>query len=126
VGLVDEGRLPVQGENVVGCKLRGRQGRWPRRIVEAVVEPQAELLFREPGADALARQREVFAERWKTGPEIFAANRPVRRELGLDAGTYRPPEAPDETVFDIAGRILRQLLLIIGPGQPARGIEQPM
>src|SRR5580658_8591701 len=92
MGLDDEGRLPMHGKNVTGSKIRGRQGRRPRRIVKAVVEPQAELLFREPGADALARLREVFAKRWKIGPEIFAANRPIRRDRGLDAGTERPPK----------------------------------
>src|ERR1700733_2623896 len=50
----------------------------------------------------------------------------MRRERGLDANAGGPAEAVEEAVFRIAGRVLCQRLLIVGPGEAAGSIEQPV
>src|SRR5271170_4422 len=107
-------------------EMRRCESNWSRRIVKAVVERHPELIERETGTDPLAKHREVFVHGRKIGPEVFAADGPMRRERGLDADAGRPAEAVEEAVFGIAGRVLCQCLLIVGPGEDAGGIEQPV
>ena len=50
----DIGRLPMHRKAVARThEMRWRKGRWPRRIVEAIVEAEAKLIEREAGTDAL-------------------------------------------------------------------------
>src|SRR5580704_13955673 len=99
VALLDIGRLSMDREVVARAdETRWRVGRRARRIVEAIVEAEAKLVEREAGADALAGRRKVHGQVRKIGPEIFAADRPVRCDRRLDADAGRPAEAVKEAV----------------------------
>ena len=127
ITLLDVCRLPMHRENIgVVREARGRDRCRPRRIVEAIVESETELLLRKTRADALTRRREIHANRRKIGPEILAADGPARRDRRLDAGAGRPAESVEKAVFRIAARVLDQLLLVVSPGEAARGVEQPV
>src|ERR1700722_18645285 len=45
IGFIDRGRLPMHRKAVARThEMRWRKGRWPRRIVEAIVEAEAKLI----------------------------------------------------------------------------------
>jgi hypothetical protein len=125
--LLGKGRLAVNGEDVSGRhKSRcGEEGRL-RGIVEAIIQAKAKLVQGKVRADALAGGGIGHARGRIAGPQIFALHGPARRDRHLDARTGGPAKPREHAVFGVAGRRLRQNLLVVGPGETEGGVEQPV
>ncbi len=127
MGLVHEGGLAVQADNVRERGERRRRVALHRRriAVEAIVQAEPEFVQRKVGADPIGRAGEAGCGRRIAGPQIFGAGGPVRRDRLLDPCTRGPADAKRIGGFNGSARQLRQHLPVMRPGQSAGGIKQP-
>src|SRR5262249_38756511 len=102
------------------------ESRGTRGIVEAIVEAEAKLMQRDIRLGACPGRRKDDACARESGPEIFAPHGPARGDRGFDPDAGGPAEPPQEAVFRVAGIDLYQRLLVVGPGETAGCIKQPV
>ena len=90
-----------------------------------VVQAEAHLVQQEIRSDRL-RPEECCGAPAVVLKQIFDLRRPVRRDRDFDAGARRPSQPPQKWSGAVAAGDLRERLLIVGPGESASSVEQPM
>ena len=128
VALPHERGLNVKVHQVqIGGGQSGRAAAYVRpAAAEAIVQRCARLLQGKIGCELQPCVREHHAAVAILRVQVLEIHRPVRRECPLDAEPRHPAQSPQERGIGRAVGQLRQRQLVVGPGEAAGRIEEPV
>ena len=128
VALPHERGLTVKVHEV--HRRRGQPGRAAVCVrpaaAEAIVQPCAHLLEGKIGCELQPCLRERHAAVAVFREQVLDVRRPVRRECVFDAGPRHPAQSPQERGIGRVVGQLRQRQLVVGPGEAAGRIDEPV